>query len=76
MDALHRSVIDEPDNRALVEHAIARAFGAPLELRCSVETQAAPRPRPADLKPLVDRAIAWFEGDVIQPSGEAGRSVR
>ncbi len=76
MDALHRSVIDERDNRALVERVVAESFGTPLALRCEVATQAPPRPRAADLKPLVDRAIAWFEGDVIQPSGEAGRSER
>ena len=75
MDPLHRSVVDERDNRAMVERAVADVFGAPLALRCVMEDAAAP-PRAVDLKPLVDRAIAWFEGDVIQPSGEAGRSDR
>jgi hypothetical protein len=76
MDALHRSVVDERDNRALVERVLAETFGSPLVLQCALETGATERPQAADLKPLVDRAIAWFEGDVIQPSGDAGRSPR
>jgi DNA polymerase-3 subunit gamma/tau len=76
MDALHRSVVDERDNRALVERVLAETFGSPLVLQCALETDATERPQAADLKPLVDRAIAWFEGDVIQPSGDAGRSPR
>jgi len=74
MDALHRSVVDEHDNRGMVEQVMADTFKTPLKLSCVPETTAAERPRAADLKPLVDRAIAWFEGDLIQPSGDAGRS--
>jgi len=74
MDALHRSVVDEHDNRSMVEQEISRTFRSALSLRCVVETNAPARPRAADLKPLVDRAIAWFDGDVIQPSGDTGRS--
>jgi DNA polymerase-3 subunit gamma/tau len=74
MDALHRSVVDEHDNRFMVEQEMSRTFQTALSLRCVVETTAPARPQPADLKPLVDRAIAWFDGDVIQPSGDTGRS--
>jgi DNA polymerase-3 subunit gamma/tau len=74
MDHLHQSVVDERDNRELVERHAAAAFGAAVRLRCVVESAAAPRPRPDDVKPLVERAIAWFEGDVIQrPGPENGR---
>ena len=76
MDALHRSVVDERDNRGMVERVVAETFGTTLSLRCALDAVTPERPRPADLKPLVDRAIAWFEGDLIQPSGEAGRSER
>jgi hypothetical protein len=73
MDALHRSVVDERENRALVERQIAERFGAALELQCVVGAGPAP-PKAEDVKPLVDRAIAWFEGDVIQRTGrETGR---
>jgi len=75
MDHLHRSVVDERDNRALVERHVADAFGAALFLQCVVEVGGAARPSREDVKPLVDRAIAWFEGDVIQrPAGDGGRS--
>jgi DNA polymerase-3 subunit gamma/tau len=74
MDALHRSVVDERDNRALVERNAEAAFGAPLKLQCVTEADAGARQRPSDVKPLVDRAIAWFEGDVIQgPGVDSGR---
>jgi len=76
MDPLHRSVVDERENRGLVERVATEVFGAPLTLRCEAESNAPPPRRAADFKPLVDRAIAWFQGDIIQSSGEAGRSER
>ncbi|OGF18161.1 MAG: DNA polymerase III, subunit gamma and tau [Candidatus Eisenbacteria bacterium RBG_16_71_46] len=67
-DELHRTVIDEQENRAIVAEELERAFGRPLRLRCvPPDAQALPsRPSEADLKPLIDRAIAWFEGDIIE----------
>ncbi|HET9326227.1 MAG TPA: DNA polymerase III subunit gamma/tau [Candidatus Eisenbacteria bacterium] len=75
MDSLHRSVVDEQENRAMVERVMTDTFQKTLALSCVIETAPAERPRAADLKPLVDRAIAWFEGDLIQPSGDAGRNT-
>lgn len=77
MDDLHRSVVDERDNRALVEQQIAATFGRALPLLCvRLDPNDLPRPRMEnDVRPLVERAIAWFEGDPIQkPEREAPRS--
>ena len=70
-DDLHRSVIDERENRALIADEVAKAFGRPLALRCTpAGPGAAPRPaNDQDLKPLIDRTIAWFEGDLVQRPG-------
>ena len=74
MDALHRSVVDERDNRALVERHVAERFGTVLTLQCMV-AGATPRPQAENLEPLVDRAIAWFEGEMIsRPGRETERS--
>ena len=74
MDALHRSVVDERENKALVERHVAERFGEALALQCLI-AGATPRPQAEDLNPLVDRAIAWFEGEMIsRPGGETGRS--
>jgi hypothetical protein len=73
MDALHRSVVDERDNRALVEGHVAERFGTPLTLQCTV-AGANPRREAEDLTPLVDRAIAWFEGEMISRPRETERS--
>ena len=67
MDDLHRTVVEEKENRALLGAEVRRAFGRSLALRCvppGGETR--PRPEVADVRPLVDQAIAWFEGDVIE----------
>jgi hypothetical protein len=46
---------------------VRRAFGRSLALRCVPPGGAArPRPAVADVRPLVDQAIAWFQGDVIE----------
>jgi hypothetical protein len=67
MDDLHRAVVEERENRAIVVAEIARAFGRPLELRCAplAEMGMSPAP-PVDYRPLVDQAIAWFQGDPIE----------
>jgi DNA polymerase-3 subunit gamma/tau len=70
MDDLHRTVVEEKENRALVVEAIARAFNRPLALRVAPLAAAglAP-PAPVDYRPLVDQAIAWFQGDPIERPG-------
>ena len=72
MDALHRSVVDERDNRALVERHVAERFGMSLTLQCMV-AGANLRREAEDLTPLVERAIAWFEGEMISRPRETGR---
>jgi hypothetical protein len=76
MDDLHRNVIEEKDNRSLVMEEVSRAFGRPLALRCAPANAAAgvaaPPTAPAakDVTPLIDQAIAWFQGDVIERRSE------
>ena len=67
MDDLHRTVVEEKENRAIVVAEIVRAFGTPLELRCAPLAEAGlEAPTPTDYRPLVDQAIAWFQGDPIE----------
>ena len=69
MDDLHRTVVEEKENQALLAAEVLRAFGRPLALRCVPPGREAPaRPAVADVRPLVDQAIAWFQGDVIERS--------
>jgi DNA polymerase III subunit gamma/tau len=75
MDDLHRAVVEESENRAILAAEVRQAFGRSLTLRCVPAGLGAPR-RPAaeDVRPLVDQAIAWFQGDVIE--GAARRAER
>jgi hypothetical protein len=77
MDDLHRSVVDERTNRELVESEAAAVFGRRLTLRCAMPgPEGGPRVRKeAEVRPLVERAIRWFDGDPVQkPGREAPRS--
>jgi DNA polymerase-3 subunit gamma/tau len=68
MDDLHKAVVDEKENRAIIAGEVAQVFGRPLIVRCvALEGDAPPRPSAADVEPLIDRAIAWFEGEVVDP---------
>ena len=70
MDDLHRTVVEEKENRALVVEAIARAFNRPLGLKVAPLAAAGlTPPAPVDYRPLVDQAIAWFQGDPIERPG-------
>jgi len=72
MDDLHRAVVEEKENRALIAGEIGRAFGRALELRCVPPEGAPPTVRPAsleDVRPMIDQAIAWFQGDIIERGG-------
>jgi hypothetical protein len=75
MDDLHRAVVEEKDNRAMLVEELRRAFGRPVELRCVALGEVGLEPRrpaePAAVAPLIDQAIAFFEGDVLSPSGRA-----
>ncbi len=75
MDDLHRSVIDTAEHRPIVQEALSRAFGRPIALRCTtgptvVERRAASSE--ASLKPMIDRAIEVFDGEVIDRAPRGG----
>jgi hypothetical protein len=69
MDHVHCMVVKEKENLALVTEAAQRAFGRALELRCVPLDASQQRRRPAleDLAPMVERAIEFFQGEVIEP---------
>jgi hypothetical protein len=74
MDDLHRAVVDEKENRAIVAEELTRAFARALDLRCApldAAEQAERRPTAESVKPMIDRAIAWFEGDIIERGSRA-----
>jgi hypothetical protein len=76
MDDLHRAVVDEKENRAIITREVGHAFGRPLVVRClALAGGAPPRPTAQDVEPLIDRAIAWCEGEIIEPrTQETGRA--
>ena len=79
MDDLHRAVIEEKENLALTLDELGKAFGRALTLRCVPLDEAARPARPAegDVKPMIEHAIRWFEGDIIERRGNADeRTVR
>ncbi len=76
MDDLHAAVVHEKDNRALLAEELARAFGRPMDVRRAIGEAPAEAPRPPandDVKPLVDRAIEFFDGEVIDPRRSSER---
>ena len=69
MDDMKRSVATDPEMQQVVREALLAAFGRPLELRI-VPLAAGEQPRratPQDVKPMIDRAIAFFDGEVMEP---------
>ena len=74
MDDLRRVVVEEQENRALIGEEIRRVFGAEGTLRCVSGT--AGDTAVDDVKPLVDRAIAWFDGEAIDRRPREERPVR
>jgi hypothetical protein len=76
MDELHRAVVEEAGNRALLLEEVERAFGRPLQIRCTAAITGPPRPlQDADVKPLIDRAIARFDGEIIERAGRGERDT-
>ncbi len=69
MDHVHCMVVKEKENLALVTEAAQRAFGRALELRCVPldASQQKRRPGLEDVAPMVERAIEFFQGEVIEP---------
>lgn len=77
MDDLHRAVVDAAEHRAIVCEEMANVFGQPLQLKCA-PLGAGPPPRPktaADVQPNIDRAIAYFDGEVLDRNGRGDRST-
>ncbi len=75
MDELHRAVVEESGNRTLLVEEVQRAFGRPLQVRCTAAVTGPPRPvQDDDVKPMIDRAIAFFDGDVIEREGRGERT--
>jgi hypothetical protein len=75
MDDLHRSVIDSSEHRPIVHEELARAFGKPIEFRCATGEPVTPATRAAQadsLKPMIDRAMEVFDGEVIDRAGRGG----
>jgi DNA polymerase-3 subunit gamma/tau len=76
MDDLHRAVVDVAEHRAMVCEELSRVFGRALDLRCvSLPEGAAPRRLTTDdVKPMIDRAIQLFDGEVVdrRDRGERG----
>jgi DNA polymerase III subunit gamma/tau len=75
MDDLHRAVIEEKDNRAMTLEELTSAFGRTLELECVAPgAEAIPETGGAatDLKPRIEQAIRWFEGDIIERQAKSG----
>jgi hypothetical protein len=75
MDDLHRTVLDDRENRALISDEIERVFGSRLPFSCEApQTGAAPAQAPrrpltaAEVQPLIDRAVEYFDGEVVQRS--------
>ena len=71
MDDLHRAVIEEKENRAIIAAEVLRAFGRPLELRCAPADTAGPGAKaaePVDVNAMIERAVEWFNGEAITPS--------
>jgi DNA polymerase-3 subunit gamma/tau len=72
MDELHRAVVEEKDNRALIAEEVQRAFGRALLVRCHTGAGPVARPQPPsldDVQPMVDQAIAFFEGEIVEKNG-------
>jgi DNA polymerase-3 subunit gamma/tau len=71
MDDLHRAVVDDKENRALVAAEIPRLFGRAFEIRCVAPQERLARRRPTaeEVQPAIERAIAWCDGEIIEGTG-------
>jgi hypothetical protein len=77
MDDLHRAVIDAGEHRAIVREELVKVFGQALDLKCTTLAPGqAPRPPVVDdVKPLIDRAIEFFDGEILDRGGRGDRST-
>jgi hypothetical protein len=75
MDDLHRAVVDEKDNRAIVAEELRRVFGEPLQIRCEPPRAAGPvpqRPSAEDTHAMVMKTLEWFGGEAETPKPSTG----
>jgi hypothetical protein len=75
MDDLHRSVIDASEHRPIMREELARAFGRPIEFRCTTGEPVTPEQRAAkadSVNPMIERAMEVFDGEVIDRAGRGG----
>lgn len=65
--SFHKERIEEPRNRTLIEKAMTKTFGRPIELRCEAESsQKKAEAAPADTdSELVSSAIAILGGELV-----------
>jgi hypothetical protein len=76
MDDLHRAVVNATEHRAMVGEELRVAFGRALDVKC-VALDADQKPKVAsadDVKPLIDRAIQFFDGEVLERPGRGDRN--
>lgn len=72
MDALHRAVIEEKDNRAMLEEELARVFGRRMVLASVPPSGAGVAPAPVrrvptaeDVRPMIEKTMAWFDAEAL-----------
>jgi hypothetical protein len=77
-DDLHAAVIDEKENRALVQEAIRHVFGAQANFRCVRPGRPVSRPitTNADVQPMIEQAIRFFDGEPIEPEAPRAETSR
>jgi DNA polymerase-3 subunit gamma/tau len=77
-DDLHAAVIDEKENRALVHEAIRHVFGAQANFRCVRPGRPVARPitTNADVQPMIEQAIRFFDGEPIEPEAPRAETPR
>ncbi len=77
MDSFQRSVVDSTECRAELAQELRRLFGRPMDMKCTeLGPGAVKRPRTSDeVKPLIDRAIEFFDGEVLGGGGRGDRTT-
>jgi len=77
MDDLHRAVVDVSEHRTIVREELTRVFGRVIEVRCTPLTagEAPRRPSVDDVKPMIDRAIEFFDGEILDRGGRGERTT-
>lgn len=74
MDSLHQAVIDAPEHRTMIQDALTQVFGRAMTLKCvPLAPGQAPRPRTeADVRPMIDKAREFFDGEPIERRNPKG----